>query len=237
MSGKWLNILKVASVPSLKHTRDMTNAELELFWMRHSKTKDNLESTFTGRNNEEPLIAEGIEQSKRLGYFLANQGIFPSVVYVTPALRTIQTAEYALAEMGLDLQLLVQDELQELDEGDWIGLVRDDVYADKKVIAEMARLGRDFKRGGAESNNDAALRALGWKSKTFDGYIPDTNPDRRFVFAHAGIIVSMVSHYLNWSVQETRPSRIPNASITLTSRRNRVWELDYFGTEPDQGLD
>ncbi len=202
--------------------------------MRHGESEMNTLPIFSGRSNETPLTPKGIEQSKKLGHFLSKQEIFPTVVYVSPALRTVQTAEYCLAEMGLDVEPLMHDALQELDQGDWVGRVRSEVYADPVVVTEIERLGKDFKQGGGESITDAALRGLGWMRETFDGHQPDAVPERRFVFSHAVIISSMASHIYNWSHRETRASRIPNASISLFVRRHNSWELEYFGLEPDQ---
>jgi broad specificity phosphatase PhoE len=212
----------------------MSSIDLELYWMRHGESEMNTLPTFSGRSNETPLTPKGIEQSKKLGQFLSKQEVFPSVVYVSPALRAAQTAEYCLAEMGLDVEPLIHDALQELDQGDWVGRVRSEVYADANVIAEMEKLGKDFKQGGAESITDAALRGMGWISETFDDHKPDTIPDRRFVFSHAVIISSMASHIYGWPYQETRASRVPNASISLFVRRDNNWELEYFGLETDQ---
>lgn len=202
--------------------------------MRHGESEMNTLPIFSGRSNETPLTPKGIEQSKKLGQFLSKQGVFPSVVYVSPALRTVQTAEYCLGEMGMNVEPLIHDALQELDQGDWVGRVRSEVYADPVVVAEIERLGKDFKQGGGESITDAALRGLGWMREAFDGHKPDAIPERRFVFSHAVIISSMASHIHNWSHQETRASKIPNASISLFVRRRNSWELEYFGLEPDQ---
>ncbi len=212
----------------------MISADLELYWIRHGEAKTNLETTFSGRSNEAPLTPEGVEQSKRLGYFLSRQGIFPSIVHVSPSVRTIQTAEYCLAEMGLDIEPLIHDALQELDQGDWVGRVRKEVYADELVIAEMERLGKDFKQGGAESPSDAALRGLEWMSETFDHHIPDVYPDRRLVFSHGVLIGSIASHLQGWPYQDTRVRVAPNASLTLIARRNALWNLDYYAQEPEQ---
>jgi broad specificity phosphatase PhoE len=211
----------------------MGSIDLELYWMRHGEAVTNLLDTFSGRSNEAVLTPRGIEQSKKLGYFLAKLGIFPSSVYVSPAIRAIQTAEYCLAEMGLNIEPLIHDALQELDQGEWVGKNRLEMWNSAAVLAEIERVGKDLKQGGAESINDAALRGLGWIAETFDTHILESLPDRKFIFSHGAIISSMASQIRNWSFAETRAQMPPNGSDTLFVRHNGQWELEHFGRESE----
>jgi broad specificity phosphatase PhoE len=210
----------------------MSTADLELYWFRHGESELNPLPIFSGRSNHAKITELGVEQSKRLGQYLKKLGIVPSVVYVSPAIRCIQTAEYALAEMGLDIEPLIHDALQELDQGDWVGKDRAPIWSDAAVIAEIERLGKDYKQGGAESVNDAARRGLGWIAETFDTHLPQTMPDRQFIFSHAVLISSMVSHFHNLNHQQTKELKVPNGSVTVISRRDGNWGVDYVGLEP-----
>ncbi len=185
-----------------------------------------------GRSNESPLTPKGIEQAKKLGRAMRAKGIVPARAFVSPAIRTIDTARYSLAEMGLDTEPLIQHAIQELGQGLAEGKPRTDVYTDA-VRRDIARLGKDFKLEGGESMNDVGLRMRGWISETFA--TADTEePKRYFVYTHGGAIKYLASHILDWSHRQTYETEIENTSVNLFTLQDGVYRVEYLNRNADE---
>jgi len=73
---------------------------MELVLLRHGQSTWNLENLFTGWTDV-PLTDEGIEEARRAGQLMAEEGYRFGVLHASLLLRAIHTAEIALREMGL----------------------------------------------------------------------------------------------------------------------------------------
>lgn len=206
----------------------MTN---ELYMFRHGESQMNTNAHLIGgRSNETPLTQRGIEQSKQLGRYLLEHNILPTQVYASPAVRTLQTAEHTLAAMGLTLEPIIANELQELDQGEYVGRLRTEIYT-PETLAEIGRQGKDFKLPGGESMNDVGIRKLKWVHDT----IPITSESdnlRTFVFGHGVAIKTLASTLQDWPHSKTYESFVDNTSITLFINENGQWELESLGATP-----
>ena len=206
--------------------------DMELYLIRHAETVMNINPHLVGgRSNEVELTAEGIEQSRRLGRYLLAKQIFPSKVYSSPAVRTLRTAEYVLKEMGLEIEPVISDLLQELSQGSAEGKLRIEVYT-SEVLRKIAQLGKDFKLEGGESMNDVGIRMHEWVIETFAQDKVSEKPERVFVFTHGGAIKYYASHLLDWNHKKTYETVIDNASISLFTRQNDQWKLEYLNRTP-----
>lgn len=210
--------------------RPDTLPDLELYLIRHAESNWNAENAHLigGRSNEALLTARGEEQARVLGRFMLKQNIIPDRVYASPAVRTLETARLALEEMGLEIEVVVDDDLQEMDQGNAVGSVRAEVYSDV-VLAELKRLGKDFKLPGAESMNDAGLRMY---EKVAEIALGITKPERIFVFGHGMAIRCYASHLLGWSQSETYTAITDNTSVSLVTSRAGQLTLEYLGRMP-----
>jgi 2,3-bisphosphoglycerate-dependent phosphoglycerate mutase len=70
-----------------------------LVLLRHGQSTWNLENLFTGWHDV-PLSAHGVEEAKEAGRLLKDAGLLPEVVHTSVLVRSIQTTDLALAEMG-----------------------------------------------------------------------------------------------------------------------------------------
>lgn len=179
-----------------------------------------------GRMNDTPLTAKGIEQSRKLGKWLKRHSFEPSAIYTSPAVRTMQTAHYALKEMGNTTTPIIEDALQELDQGEWVGRERSDIYTDEQMV-ELHRMGKDFKAPGGESMNEVSTRVIDWA---------DSQLGQQCVlaFTHGFAIRCFPSKLFDWSNKETFAVDIPNVSITKLTHSDAGWELDYIAKEIDK---
>ncbi len=85
---------------------------IRVLLIRHGATAGNLEKRYIGRTDE-PLCEIGVEQVQKLKKYLDTQNIQPDHLFVSPLLRTRQTAEILFGNM--DQQLV--PELKETDFG------------------------------------------------------------------------------------------------------------------------
>ncbi len=207
--------------------------QTEVYLIRHAETVMNTNPHLVGgRSNETPLTPRGVEQAKRLGRAMLARRIFPFKVFASPAVRTRNTAQYSLAEMGLEIEPLVQDALQELGQGVWEGRPRLEAYT-ATALENIAKLGKDFKLEGGESMNDVGMRMHGWLTEAFNE-TAGQKPSRCFVYTHGGAIKCLASHLHGWSHQQTYETQIDNASVSLFTKSNGVWGAVYLNKDAEK---
>jgi broad specificity phosphatase PhoE len=203
----------------------------ELYLIRHGESRMNINSHLIGgRSNETPLTERGIEQSRLLGRYFAENAIIPSHVFASPAVRTLQTARYVLGAMELSVDPIVAEDIQEMDQGMHVGRDREDVYT-PAILQAIDEQGKDFKLEGAESMNDVGMRMLRW----IEMNVPILNAmdvNRTFVFGHSVAIRSLVSTMHNWTHRQTLEAATENTSFTMLDDESGKWGLNQFGAAP-----
>lgn len=199
----------------------------ELYLIRHGEAANNVRQNYiAGRSNHFPLTERGVEQSRKLGAALLGIGILPDVVYSSPAVRALQTARHTLSTMSLETSIHEDDRLQEQDAGEWVGRVATEVFTDEQ-IAEIDRLGKEFRSPGGESFNDVGDRMQEWaESMACDGRI--------FAFTHGGAIRCLASKLESWSHPQTYQTRPGNTSVSLLTRASGDWQLEYIGKDIEE---
>jgi probable phosphoglycerate mutase len=113
------------------------------------------------RDMDVPLSELGVRQAEALGTWLADRGDrVPTVAVASPYIRTVQTAQTALAASGLDAPLILDERLREREFGVLDRLTSRGIKARFPEQAEArARVGKFYYRPpGGESWCDVALR-------------------------------------------------------------------------------
>lgn len=199
----------------------------ELYLIRHGEAANNVRQNYiAGRSNHFQLTEKGVEQSRKLGAALLDIGLLPDVVYSSPAVRALQTARHTLNAMSLKTLIHEDDRLQEQDVGEWVGRVATEVFTDEQV-AEIDRLGKEFRSPGGESFNDVGDRMQEWAESIADD-------GRIFAFTHGGAIRCFVSKLQSWSHPQTYQTRPGNASVSLLTRTSGDWQLEYIGKDVEE---
>lgn len=85
--------------------------------------------TRVGARTDLPLSPSGEEQARLLGTYLKAENLMPDEVYASRLQRTQQTANLALAEMGIERNLTILEMLDEIDYGPDENKPEDDVIA------------------------------------------------------------------------------------------------------------
>lgn len=96
----------------------------DLFVLRHGQTEWNVEGRYQGRQNS-PLTDRGKAQARRQGEILTSLENAPARVFVSPLLRTVETARLAMP--WAENTWTLDPRLQEMDFGAWEGRLKSDL--------------------------------------------------------------------------------------------------------------
>lgn len=212
----------------------MSSSAIDLYVIRHAESVANASGSHLigGRSNETPLTKKGVEQAKQLGRYLFSKGIKPDFIYSSPAVRTLRTAHYALIEMGITSEPTIDDNLQELDQGLWVGRNRNDTYTEE-VLADIALLGKDFKSDGGESMNEVGERMLMAMTSIADRHASNSEVVTGIIFTHGVAIRCLASAIHGWPHKQTYEAETPNVSVSLFTRTGDEWKLQSFAEKSE----
>lgn len=209
----------------------MPTPDINLYLYRHAESKANVANHLIGgRSNESELSELGTQQARKLGAYIARGTVLPTAIYASPAIRTLSTATIATKEAGLKTLIRIDDRLQELSQGDWTGHVRAEIYTPQK-LAEISKIGKDFKAPGGESMNEVGARMFAAINDISDSYEPKSEAEvpAIFVFSHGLAIRCLASYIHNWSHERTYKANTPNVSESHFTRGGDKWRLQYLG--------
>lgn len=193
------------------------------YLFRHAESVMNAEATHIigGRSNHTPLTPEGRIQASKLGVWIARQKIMPDVVYVSPAVRTLETMAIALEAAGIICNPIVEDRIQELTHGEFEGAIRSEIFT-PQLLEQVQRELKDFKLGTGESMNDVARRKREWTDD-----VRAKSHETIFAFTHGYAIRCLVGDYLKWDHPTIRAAEVGNASATILQLDSSGLLLDY----------
>lgn len=183
----------------------------EILLIRHAESEMNLRPELIGgRSNWAPISERGRQQAITLGTYLLQNELIPTKVVSSPAIRTLQTAEHSLAAMGLDMHVETEDAIQELDQGEWEGRLRAEMYT-PDMSAHINAMNGAFRPPKGESPRDAARRmyaSLSDRAASLD------EGESMHVYSHGFAIRSLVGSLNGWNHQEVLSAKTDNTSIT-----------------------
>lgn len=206
---------------------------VRLVLARHAESAMNVNHHIvSGRSNETPLTPHGDEQAAQLGHFIAALGIKPREAFTSPAVRAVRTGRIALESAGIKLDLVYADALQELDQGEWVGKPRDEIYTEE-TLAEIRRLGKDFHAPAGESMNGVGRRMHEWAENAIppDEALDWSNDEEPtyIAFTHGVAIKCFASELYGWDEDRTYRTQIGNATLSSFVRVDGTWQLEYIG--------
>nr|WP_246324763.1 bifunctional RNase H/acid phosphatase [Petropleomorpha daqingensis] len=143
--------------------------------LRHGQTEHTPERRFSG-SSDLPLSELGRAEARAAALSLKDRGI--DAIVSSPLQRCRQTAAAAAEVLGLPVE--VDDDLRELDFGEWEGLSRDEAVARNPLALRRFFAATDVRAPGGESIADVAERVA--------------RARRRILTRHAGETVLVVSH-------------------------------------------
>jgi len=108
---------------------------LDLYLVRHAQSEMNLEAHLIGgRSNHVPLSPIGELQGSYLGKRFRNERVRFSRIYSSTAVRTQKTAHLTSHEIEFPVnKIILSEDLLELDQGDWEGQPRSEIYTSEML--------------------------------------------------------------------------------------------------------
>lgn len=202
--------------------------KLEVRFIRHAKGTHMLNpDIIAGRSLDATLTDEGEAQADAKGRELLRRGIMPDYVASSTAERCKQTARRILAAMGIAPPIDTTEDLLEMDQGDFVGRVRAEVYTEARQL-EILELKKDFKLPGGESMNEVGIRGTDWL-QTKQGLLIERKLSV-FAIAHAGLITHTVGKIENWDQPKSLAmlKSMPPVGETNIVFDGDEWYVDYF---------
>ncbi len=204
-------------------------SDARVYLIRHGEAMNNIQAnTIAGQALDAPLTDQGIQQARDLGLSLRRIGLIPDAVYTSTARRAIETGHFALAGMGLNADRIEDERLLEQHTGDWTGSVATEIFTESQV-AEIEKLGKDFRSPNGESMNDVGERMFDWlttASEQSDGIV--------FAFTHGGAIRALASYLEDWTHERTYNTRPDHVSLSVFSKTDKLWIPEQIGARPDE---
>ena len=194
---------------------------IEITLVRHGQSEANVTGHWQGQGDS-PLSERGYQQAAALAKRLAAEKF--DFVVSSDLSRAADTARAAADTWGVDVQF--QPEWREIDVGEWEGLTRPEVatrFADQ--IAKLQR-GDDVRVGGGESWGELAARG----TTALDALRTRMHASQRaIVFAHGGIISSVLVQLLGIPLRRPRPlGNINNTGVTTLRFDGDSFSLERF---------
>ncbi len=184
---------------------------IDVYLIRHAQCEHNLTPEYIwGRTNYSPLTELGIKQSILLGKRLKKEGLYFDEVFSSPAARTMETADITLETMGLNKMMRVDDDLQELDQGEWTGKLRSEMYTPeiKQRLKDEHWL---FAAPGGENQEQVGRRMSNWMWNILEKH---PNLSKVGVFTHGVAIKCLLQRAIGFTPELIWRFEIENTSIT-----------------------
>lgn len=205
------------------------NTMKTLIFIRHAESQANVNRHLIGgRVNHVPLTERGVRQSRALGRHFVQAQVTPHIIYRSPAVRTRQTAEISLHEAGIEVPVHVHDSLQEMGQGRFEGMLRDEVYT-PEVITDMYQIGKSAKLpdDDAESMTEVGERMY---QATFEIADALRDGELALIYGHGLAIRCLASHIEDWSRLKTFETETDNTSRTcIVQHLDGTFAVEYVG--------
>jgi broad specificity phosphatase PhoE len=192
--------------------------------IRHGETIWNAAGRWQGRAPV-PLNEAGLEQSRRLAFYLAARGPHIDVLYSSDLKRAMQTAETIAAPFGLAVH--PEPRLREVDLGDWQGLTRAEAEAwdGERYAAYTAARGAQPPPNG-ESWEQVKTRAR----LALDDLVARHTGQTLALVSHGGTVGRLIESLFGTIERPT----LSNTSMTIVERAapSVDWELVRVAWSP-----
>lgn len=95
---------------------------MKLYFVRHGKTKWNLEGRYQGGSGNSPLLPESYADIRKLANYLNENNVRFKAFYASPLQRALTTAVMIRNDMGITVPVIVDRRLKEFNLGDLEGM-------------------------------------------------------------------------------------------------------------------
>ncbi|HEY1096374.1 MAG TPA: histidine phosphatase family protein [Alphaproteobacteria bacterium] len=188
-----------------------------------------------GGKTDLPLVESGLLQGRQIGAYLKQIGVLPDVIYSSHLQRTIQTAEQAKQEMGLNLPVKPDANFNEIDYGP------DENKPEEEVVA---RLGKD----AIEAWDKHCTLPDGWNAdpeqikqdwQKFADKVTEEHAGKTVLVVSSNGVIRFAPDLLvekkNAEGKEIEP-KVSTGSISIFTHEDGVWSCDVWGIKPKDFL-
>lgn len=182
---------------------------------------------FGGRMDDVPLsVPQGRLEAMRLGCWAKAQGIRPTLVVSSTAVRALQTHEFSAPTLGISQRVRRDPRLVEMSWGRWERQPRSIANTDK-VRRARARLGFGFAPPGGDSYDMVEARAV---PAILEHARSVPNGSHIWVHTHRNVIKAVVKQWMpHWTPGSISEIGLDVVSLTRLRYRRGGLELVFFG--------
>jgi broad specificity phosphatase PhoE len=223
-----LLILSLA-IYSTSNSMELPENTTEIWLVRHGETTINKAGDRVGgRSDHAELTQNGIDQAHALGNYLKNHNLTFDYFYSSTAVRTKKTLECCFPSENY----IASEELLELDQGDWEGRKRVDVYTEEVGVAlkkaNWTFIPGDLRKG--ESQEHVAQRMKAYITK-----LAKEHKGKLFIVSHGLAIKFFLACVCNYKDEETKLAAfkeaykkpIDNTSVTIVLAHHNLDEISF----------
>ena len=197
---------------------------LDLYLVRHAQSEMNLEAHLIGgRSNHVPLSPIGELQGSYLGKRFRNERVRFSRIYSSTAVRTQKTAHLTSHEIEFPVnKIILSEDLLELDQGDWEGQPRSEIYT-SEMLAMINANNWEFTPPHGESQRMVEERMYSVVERNL--LLPAPKPETVAIFGHGMAIKCLLRKILGSSPSMTYKMVLGNTSITRLQYHSNGWHF------------
>jgi probable phosphoglycerate mutase len=199
----------------------------EFYFVRHGKTEINAEGRFNGGKVDSPLIASGVEATKRMAQHLKNVRFDRALS--SPQMRAQTTAKIILAENDSPVELTVVEGLREMRLGDWDGEKIDRITATYPEDLKNYRTRPDLfdaQKFHGETYEQLIARSTAVIHETAKAY-PE---EKLLVVSHGILLMALLNTLKGAPLAKIRESGIvDNSSLTRMTYSEAGVHFDVWG--------
>ncbi len=186
--------------------------------LRHGESEGNAQARMQGRRDY-PLTALGREQAARAGQFILGEARPFAAVYVSPLLRTFETASIVAAQ-GVGPAPIVDEDLPEIGAGKLEGMSEPEIEAafPEFMHRPLTQTG-DFADYGGESYDDVQARVRRVLARLEARH--RASEDRVLIVGHGGFNYQLAKTLLCEPVPRVCILKMGNCTLSLIRMRVR----------------
>lgn len=205
----------------------MFNRKCKITFIAHGATIHSEENRISDKENYPPINDSGEEEIEKICEWLHKRGIKNDVIYTSPALRAIQSAEMISKVFKKDFQII--EHLHPRKYGIWGGLTFD--YIEDKYPQMLEQLHENpcsYCPDKGESINDFNKRV----NKVIKKIIDENIGNRIIIVTHPDVIQSAVSMAIQLPNKHQAKVYVKTGSATQISYYETWASLVYSGYVP-----
>lgn len=205
----------------------MFNRKCKITFISHGATVNSEEKRLSDNEKYPPLNDAGQDEIEKLCEWLKKRAIKNDVIYTSPSLRTVQTAQLVSKVYKKDFEIL--EDLINRKRGVWSGFTFDQIEQKHPQLIELMHSNpTSFCPEGGEAINDFNKRV----NDCVKNIVENNIGNRVILVTHPGIIQAAISNAIGLPAENQAKVYIRTGSATQISYFENWASLLYSGYVP-----